>query len=466
MNIDKYQLSLHNPWWEESFDIKHDIRLIELASFKYQYKHPLLEEFPINKDVVLTLRGPRQIGKTTLIKQIIQKLIGKKVSRGCIFYFPCDRIIDFNELFFLIQNYINQKRIESKKRLFIFLDEISFVKQWQRAIKSLVDMGLLRGVTLLITGSNAWDLKVSSERLPGRTGKYFGTDKLFLPLGFYDFYKLLNPKWDEEFYSRDLPKLTKYFQDYLLVGGFPNVINEYYDKKLILPETYANFIKWIEGDMHKIGKKLDNAYKLFKEIDKVLTTPVSFTGLAQSAVLSSQQTVQEYIELFEMIFVLYKVDHFSLKQKKTNFKKNKKFYFLDPFVHNAIIAKENGFLDDAFNYSKKVLLSNDKIDKRFEEVIGANLHRIFNKLYYGSYGKKNLEVDFVGFSKGKYELFEVKHSDSPDVGSYLEILRNMKSYKKINIVSRFSSFEEKQIGKLKIIPAPKFLTSKQFSLEG
>ncbi len=347
METDNYQLPLHNPWWDESFNIKHDIKLIELAEFKYKYEHPLLKEFPIKKDVILTLRGPRRIGKTTLVKQIIEKLIGYNILRNCIFYFPCDRVENFNELFQILQNYIEEARVGSGKRIYVFLDEISFVPEWQRAIKSLADSGFLKGVTLLITGSNSLDLRVSSERLPGRTGKYFNPDKLYLPLNFYEFYKLLNPGWDEKPHYKNNAKLKKYFNDYLLVGGFPGVINEYYEKKLILPETYATYIKWIEGDIHKFGKSLENAYKVFKEIYKSLGSKTSYTNLAKNSALASQKTAQEYIELFEMIFVIYKVGFFSLEQKKDDYKKNKKFYFLDPFIHNAILAKENGFLDDA-----------------------------------------------------------------------------------------------------------------------
>jgi len=450
---------LHNPWWEESFDIEHDIKLLELSKLKYKYEHPLLSEFPIKEDVVLTLRGPRRIGKTTLIKQIIRKLIKNKIQRSNVFYLPCDRIIDFNELFFVLQSYIEEKKVESSKRLFLFLDEISFVTEWQRSIKSLADSGFLKNTTLLITGSNFLDLKTSSERLPGRTGKYFEANKLYLPLNFYQFYELLNPDWDGNFYYKNTPKLKKYFKDYLLVGGFPNVINEFYSKNRISPETYETYIKWIDGDIYKSGKSLDNAYKLFREINKSLTSKTSYTNFAKKASLVSQRTVQDYIELFEMIFVSYKAEYFSIEQRKSDFKKNKKFYFLDPFIHNAVIAKENGFLDDAFNYSKNVLLAESKLNERVEEVVGASLRRLFSKFYYGSYGKKGLEVDFVGFKKGVYKLFEVKYGNFFKLSSYKEILENTKDYKGMMIMSKAL---EKQEGEIEIMPVYKFLSQEMF----
>lgn len=460
MNIDNYQLPLHNPWWEASYNIDHDIKLVELADAKYKYEHPLLAEFPLRKDAVLTLRGPRRIGKTTLLKQIVRKLINNKTPRKLVFYYPCDRIVNFNELFFLLQNYIQEKRVETDKRLYLFLDEISFVAKWQRAVKSLADSGLLAKTTLLITGSNALDLKVSSERLPGRTGKYFNPDKLYLPLSFHDYFKLLNPDWSGKLTYQDNPKLKKYFSDYLLIGGFPHVINEYYNKNVVLPETYATYIKWIEGDIHKAGKSIENAYKLLAAIHQSLTSRTSFTKLAKKTALASQKTVQEYLELFELIFVIYKTDHFSLEQKRSSARKNKKFYFLDSFIHNAIIAKENGFLEDAFSYSKKHLLAGEQINHRIEEAVGANLSVLFDKFYHGIYGKNNLEIDFVGFTKGKYNLFEVKNSDSINLRPYKEILRKTKSYENLTLTSKSV---EATADEIIVKPVHKFLAESIFA---
>ena len=453
MNNDNYQLPLHNPWWEAGVDIDNDIKLRELAERKFQYKHPLLDEFPINKSVILTLRGPRQIGKTTLLKQIIRKLIKKNITRKNISFFPCDMISNFKELYSILNEYIQERRVESKTHLFIFIDEISFVDQWQRAIKSLADEGSLTNASVLITGSNSIDLKTSSERLPGRTGKYFNTDKLFLPLDFIEFYKLTNKEWDGEFHHKDVPRFIKYFNDYLLVGGFPNVINEYYEKGFISPETYETYIKWIDGDIYKNGKSPENAYKLFKQLDKSIASRISYTALAQNSGLASQKTVQEYLEMFEMMFVIYRCDYFSLEQKKTDSKKNKKVYFLDPFIHNAVISRENGFLDDAFDYSKKILLATKNIPVRFEEVIGAYLRKKYVKLFYGSYGKNNLELDFVGFKKGEYDLFEAKHGNSQNIFDYSNLMDKLSGYNKLTIITKNYEKEEEQI---ELVPFYKF----------
>ncbi|MFH1280926.1 MAG: hypothetical protein ABII08_04935, partial [Candidatus Beckwithbacteria bacterium] len=112
---------------------------------------------------------------------------------------------------------------------------------------------------------------------------------------------------------------------------------------------------------------------------------------------------------------------------------------------------------------KNVLLAESKLNERVEEVVGASLRRLFSKFYYGSYGKKGLEVDFVGFKRGAYKLFEVKYGDSFKVGSYKEILENTRGYQGMTIISR--SLEQKE-GELEIVPVYKFLTQGMFNYSG
>ena len=76
-------------------------------------------------------------------------------------------------------------------------DEISRIKDWQRAIKSMKDSGELANSCLVLTGSHTLDIKHGIELLPGRTGK-FGKDLMLLPLSFSEYVKLVNPKIAEK----------------------------------------------------------------------------------------------------------------------------------------------------------------------------------------------------------------------------------------------------------------------------
>ena len=120
-----------------------------------KYLPEFISQYPSDQNAVFILRGPRQVGKTTIMKLIIQKLLlDSQLNPQTIFYYPLDRIADYNRLFDLIKQYLDYARLRTQQRLHIFLDEITFVDQWVRAIKDLGDRGLLKNTTLTITRSN------------------------------------------------------------------------------------------------------------------------------------------------------------------------------------------------------------------------------------------------------------------------------------------------------------------------
>ncbi|MCJ7740700.1 hypothetical protein MUP32_05325, partial [Candidatus Microgenomates bacterium] len=237
--------------------------------------------------------------------------------------------------------------------------------------------------------------------------------------------------------------------DYLFTGGFPNVINEYFSRGFISSETYETYITWIEGDIEKEGRSPDNAYRLLAQIHANLGSRVSYTELARNAVLSSQKTVQEYLEILRMMFVVFETEFYSLDQKRADPKKNKKIYFTDPFIHNCLMAKEKGFLDDAFSYTGKVLLSREHQESRFEETAGDNLYPAYAKFYYGNYGTRGNEIDFVGLRRGKYDLLEVKR------GQNIEL----KKYEGVRNVTVITYDFEKKHSSIKILPFYKYFLS-------
>ncbi len=94
-------------------------------------------------------------------------LLEKQIPPQQVFYFSLDRIEDFNQLYDLIECYLSRIRPTNTKRLYIFLDEISFVREWQRGMKALADEGRLKRTTVMLTGSNLLDIGKGAERLPG-----------------------------------------------------------------------------------------------------------------------------------------------------------------------------------------------------------------------------------------------------------------------------------------------------------
>ena len=146
-------------------------------------------------------------------------------------------------------------RQRGNTRSFLFLDEISSIKRWEKGIMKLWDQGRLKNCTIIVTGSHSIDLTKSDEKLPGRRGetsdKY---DKIMLPMKFSEYIRILDKDlskiidkdftgisrveifqklFDLEIDPR-LDKLTsysseldRYLTDYLLTGGIPKVIDDY-----------------------------------------------------------------------------------------------------------------------------------------------------------------------------------------------------------------------------------------------
>lgn len=445
----------YNPWWRRPEFILEDIFLEELKRQKYPYYHPLYNDLPIDRDGILTLRGPRRIGKTTLLKLIIRRLLlDEKQEAENIFFFPCDTVENFRDLEEILRSYLDYIRPRSDARVFIFLDEISFVKEWQRAVKLLADSGRLRNALVLITGSSILDLKYSSERLPGRRGDILPWDHEFLPLTFREFITLLKPELLSDPLGKSLsllPYFARYFSDYLLCGGFPLTINEYFEKGYISPQTYEIFLAWISGDLHHAGKSENFLYQIIRRVLVHLTTPVSFLKLSRESGVSSHSTAQEYIDILEKMYVLTKIHFFSLEQKQALFRKNCKIYFSDPFIFNCLKSRADGFSSTSFPHSKEYVLNDTHRPLLVENAVCLHLGRAFSPLYFG-HSSREKEIDFVGMKNGSHSYFEVKYSAKVTEKDFSWV-HNLIGTDRITVISR----KDYHDNLIPIIPAEMFL---------
>ncbi|MEK6857429.1 MAG: ATP-binding protein, partial [Nanoarchaeota archaeon] len=255
-------LNLLNKWWKGKEYIEQDKHILDFKEKKYQWIPEILKELDLKPDNIFNLLGPRQVGKTTLIKLFIKELL-KKVDEKSIFFWNCDELVDFRELSLLLKEYLAFAKSYGIKSKFIFLDEISRVRDWQRAIKFLADAGELKDCCIFLTGSHTLDLKYGIDRLPGRTGR-FGKEIILLPLRFSEFVSLAAPeissklKKIKNFSSAEIHKsiasaklydseLKMMFEKYLITGGFPLAINEFLTNKKIPDFVIEIYYKWVVG---------------------------------------------------------------------------------------------------------------------------------------------------------------------------------------------------------------------------
>ncbi|RLE49410.1 MAG: ATP-binding protein, partial [Candidatus Methanomethylicota archaeon] len=137
-----------NPWWNDPSEIENDSKVIEALSKSpaktYSYTS-------LNNTILL---GPRQVGKTTYLKLMIHHLIKHKVDPRCILYFSCELLERKSDIIDLINTYNNLfSNIPGFK--YILLDEITFVNNWEAAVKYLLDTWINKNNLLYVTGSSS-----------------------------------------------------------------------------------------------------------------------------------------------------------------------------------------------------------------------------------------------------------------------------------------------------------------------
>jgi len=116
------RLLFHNPWWSDAARIELDknIKAVENSSIKWRQEKVV--SFDLEKDAVYTLRGPRQVGKTTLIKNIIRSLLKSGTKPQSIFYYSLDLERKPEDIMRIFQRFLEFSNAYKIPRKYVFLD--------------------------------------------------------------------------------------------------------------------------------------------------------------------------------------------------------------------------------------------------------------------------------------------------------------------------------------------------------
>lgn len=388
-----------NPWWENKEKINEDEKVRVAITKKRKIK------YSFDEDNYLII-GPRQVGKTTFLKLFIKNLIDKGENPRRILYFSCEILNNFNEILEILR--FSDSLIEGRK--YIFFDEITFVPEWQRAIKFLLDSPLIQNKVILLTGSSSVALK--KETFPGRPIK----TKIFYPLSFKEFCKVfgnedLKREVDNisisslslEEVDKNVKKLLFYFNEienlfnlYIQCGGFPKSMYELLENGKIREETYEIYWKWLIADIAKIDRSERITTSVLLGVLKNYGTRFSLNSIAKEMEIGSHVTVREYLEILENLFVLRNLFPIDIKKGAEAFRRMRKVYFIDPFLFHV--------------FKRHVLgakVKNEDYPKIIEGIVAEHLVRRFGKIYYFHQKK---EVDFYLHNTG----IEVKWQDKVD----------------------------------------------------
>lgn len=456
-------LKEQNPWWQAKENITFDVNIEKLSKVRYRWTPPIISSFNFKKDLIYTLRGSRQVGKTTLLKLLIEQLL-KENQKENIFYFTCNNIDDYKGLLDIFRVYFDWT--DNPQRKYIFIDEITFVKEWTRGIKHLADIGSLRNCTIILTGSNSHDLKCEIERMPGRRGQDADLDKIIFPLSFREYVELENKDITLKAYNlkeavRVYPyyknEIDKYLNKYLLTGGFIQSINSLASQGRVEQDIYQQYLSWVLGDLSKMGKKESYSRQILEQVIRSLSTNIGFDTIAKKTAIDSHLTVGDYLDKMESSFITKILFQVDVNKKTAAFRKTKKIYFQDMFLFWVFLGYVFG-LPDYFTASKNRLQDNLLKTKLIEQLVMSHLMRLENSVNWSNIvfffrGLNQAEVDFaVRMPDNKLLPIEVKYGKDVTLKDFLHL--NKINNKRGIIISRDTVFT--QNGKL-ILPAGLFL---------
>lgn len=469
------ELADQNPWWKDERLIESDPSIVAWEKSAFKWEPRLSKAMRWDIDVIYCLRGPRQVGKTTLVKLKIRELLREGVQGRRIFYWACDMVESYERLSAIIEEYIRDARRFSQDRLFIFLDEISSVKEWQRGIKYLHDKGRLKNCLTLLTGSHSLDLVKATETLAGRRGEveklpYGNPDKILVPMKFSEYVEsrssvlrkvILNlnmlsvtrrkqmlgtlakgelPKEFEELmlYKKELEGL---FDDYLLTGGVPRAINSYVSNGVIPQGVYSIYTELFLRDIHRWGGNDIYVKQILQRIIQTLSSTISWNSLKEDTEIAAHDTAKSYVDILKNSFVISYVYHLNLSRKTPYLRKAKKIYFQDPFLFHALRSLAFGGFRP-FEKAVEYLEQSSEKSKLVESVVCNHLIRFLfsiqptssfdytNSLFYWK-TKKDREVDFVVRFESGFLPIELKYKstiDRRDIFGLIDFMKGGKSH--------------------------------------
>ncbi len=415
--MDYSRLKDANPWWEDREFIEQDIHLLKLKKQRVRWNYRLIESFD---EGIYSVRGPRQVGKTTWIKQAIRDILGSD-QPGNVFFYSCDDLRDFRELMEVVELFLETS--DSESRRYIFLDEIPYVEEWQRGIKHLWDSGRLMNCCVVISGSHSIDINRSIERLPGR-GDEGKRHFVMLPLTFLQYLRAtgndLTFKGD---FDKDLAMLKinmrtarKAFREYLMTGGFLRNINELQTSGTISDSSYDVYLKWIIGDLARWGLKENFSKQMIRKIIESYSSEISWFSLRSGTEIESHHTVSRYANALEEMFALEIVYRMDYNKKVADAPRSKKIYFSDPFILSACykwaFGSENHFsayqefLDSSIHKISEGVVLNHLISMLYRNT-SSNIYDYKDMVFYWTNKAKTKEVDFVC----NKTAFEIKYRE-------------------------------------------------------
>jgi predicted AAA+ superfamily ATPase len=410
-----------NPWWADPAAIAADRDLVALAQTPLRFEPPV--PIALDRDAIYGLRGPRQVGKTTLLKRIAAILLEQRgVSARALLYLDVERagLLSYAALSEAIEGYLAWARPSpaslARERVFLLLDEVTAVPRWSTALKALHDSGALDGASVIATGSDVLDLDRGVDRLPGRRGRAPEADWVLMPWSFYDYVAVHDPQVAsdlpvipveephrafeaaQEIALRGAP-LHALFTSFLQTGGFPHAAQSVRRAGRVEPHVYQLYEAAVLGEIRRAGRDESRV----REVVRLLATrhlgrEFSWQGLAAGTSIGNHTTARAYVEDLERTFVWHVWHRVKGAGSASEaLRSPKKLYPVDPLTWHVIEGWALG-VADRWAASLRAVAEPQRAGYLVEAVFASLLRRRFGHFaFYQRDRKGAAELDFVAF---------------------------------------------------------------------
>lgn len=407
------RLALDNPWWLAGGTVDAERRDWPRRAYFAPFMQ-LVGEVKVSRAVVLI--GPRRVGKTVMLTHAIQDLLDRGVVGSDILYVSLDTpLYSGRSLESLVRAFMELHRHGSERRLWVFFDEIQYLKDWEVHLKSLVDT--FRHARFVASGSAAAALRMKSRE--SGAGRF--TDFMLPPLTFAEY---LNFAGREEaliaeapaetnraptYRARSIDALNAEFVNYLNFGGFPEAVMN--------PAVRENPARFLRQDIvdKVLLKDLPSLYGIAdtQELNRFFNMLAYNTSNEVSPENLSKQTgiaktrLQEYLEYLEAAFLIKRVHRIDENARRMQRARTFKVYLTNPSIRAAL-----------FGY---VSANDEAMGALAETAVWSQwLHStsMIQSLHYARWrqGRSDLEIDLVSLDtrtqKPRFAV-EIKWSDDP-----------------------------------------------------
>lgn len=348
-------LRQYNPWWRNPAEIKEESKPQKRVAYYEAMKimrHKTVRRFAV-------LSGARRVGKTTILYQMIDRLIDEGINSWNILYVSFDNpIVKLVGVENVLSIYESLYPIEGTR--YLFLDEIQYTENWELWVKVIYDSR--RDIRLTATGSASPILE--KRMTDSGTGRW---SVLKIPtMSFYEYCRLLQldePMIPDNLRITELVKKTnaeldnlmeqftpliQHFNRYLTIGGFPELVlsdDDAYAQRMLREDVVDKVIKRDVLSLFHVRSPL-LMEKLFLYLCINSTEIFSITTAAKELENTSVSTLDSYIEALAMSNLIYLAKPMNVGSKGA-LKGRPKIFIADAAIRNAVLMVDDVLSDES-----------------------------------------------------------------------------------------------------------------------